>query len=138
MKNKKDIGVLTFTAIYSVIMIVIFVVTVFILSHEKLQSTEITKYIVETEYVYVAESDNVIDSEDLESDSIAVVESAFETLLVKEYLGKIGVFNAGGELVRVIDVYTKTLPEADRRMLEEGIEIMSEKQLYSIIQDYSS
>lgn len=138
MKNKKDIGVLTFTAIYSVIMIVIFVVTVFILSHEKLQSTEITKYIVETEYVYVTESDGGMDSDDLESDSIAVAESAFEALLAKEYLGKIGVFNAGGELVRVIDVYTKTLPEADRRMLEEGIEIMSEKQLYSIIQDYSS
>ena len=135
-KNKMNISILAFTAIYSVIMIVIFVGSVFILSHDKLQSTEITKYIVETEYVYITESADGNYSKD--SESIAVMESVFESLIAKEYLGKIGVFNTDGVLVRVIDVYTNTLPEADRHMLEEGIEIMSEKQLYSIIQDYSS
>lgn len=143
MKNeiKKDTGLLAFTALYSIIMIFILVATVFILSNKKQRSTEITKYVVETEYVYIVEQDRseqAESDEESESESLAVLESTFETLWVKEYSGKIGIFNADGEAVHIIDVYTKTLPEADRRLLEEGFEITSERQLASIIQDYSS
>ena len=41
-------------------------------------------------------------------------------------------------LLRIIEVYTKTLPEADRRLLGEGFEIVGDDQLNSIIEDYSS
>ena len=139
-KSKKGTGILAFTALYSVMMIFVLAATVFVLSHEKLQSTEITKYVVETEYVYITastESEETTVSESTE-ETIAVAESVFETLIVKEHLGKIGIFNSEGEAIHIIDVYTKTLPEADRRLLEEGFEITNEKQLASIIQDYSS
>ena len=55
-KSKKGTGILAFTALYSVMMIFVLAATVFVLSHEKLQSTEITKYVVETEYVYITAS----------------------------------------------------------------------------------
>ena len=57
---------------------------------------------------------------------------------VKEHSGIIGIFDQEGALVRVIEVYTKTLPEADRRLLGEGFEIVGDDQLNSIIEDYSS
>lgn len=137
-KNKKDTGILAFTALYSIVMIFVLAATVFVLSHEKLKSTETTRYIVETEYVYITEATSETESTESTEDTVQAAESVFETLWIKEHLGKIGIFNAEGEAVYIIDVYTKTLPEADRRLLEEGFEIVSEKQLASIIQDYSS
>ena len=112
MKNeiKKDTGLLAFTALYSIIMIFILVATVFILSNKKQRSTEITKYVVETEYVYIVEQDRSEQAESdekSESESLAVLESTFETLWVKEYSGKIGIFNADGEAVHIIDAYSK-------------------------------
>ena len=140
-RSKRDTGILAFTALYSVMMIFVLAATVFVLSHDKLKSTEVTKYVVETEYVYItasAQSEETTTFESTEEETIAVAESVFETLIVKEHLGKIGIFNSEGEAIHIIDVYTKTLPEADRRLLEEGFEITNEKQLASIIQDYSS
>ncbi len=56
---------------------------------------------------------------------------------VKEHNGQIGIFDAEGKLLKTIDTYVKTLPKADRDQLQEGIEIKSEKELYSIIEAYS-
>ena len=139
-KSKKGTGILAFTALYSVMMIFVLAATVFVLSHEKLQSTEITKYVVETEYVYItasAQSEETTTFESTEEETIAVAESVFETLIVKEHLGKIGIFKSEGEAIHIIDVYTKTLPEADRQLLEEGIWVSSQKELNSLIEDYS-
>ena len=58
--------------------------------------------------------------------------------VLKSYEGKIGVFTDGEKLVKVIDVYTKTLPETDRMLLKEGIRIVTKESLYSLIEDYSS
>ena len=140
-KEKKDTAILAFAAIYSIIMIFMLAGTVFILSHKKLRSTEITKYVVETEYVYLTQpitSEESATQETTEAESGPLTETEFEMLWAKEYSDKIGIFNSAGEAVYIIDVYTKTLPEADRRLLEEGFEITSAKQLASIIQDYSS
>lgn len=57
---------------------------------------------------------------------------------VCEYQGKIGIFLADGTLYDVLDIYVKTLPEADKRMLGEGIVIKNEAELRSIIEDYTS
>jgi len=137
-KEKKDTQVLAFTSLCSVIMIFILVFSVFILSNTRKKSTEVTKYVVETEYVYItAETSVQTESETLEEDTIAAVESAFETLVAKEYMDKIGIFDLDGELLYSIDVYAKSLPEADRLLLKEGITITEKKQLYDILQDYS-
>ena len=57
--------------------------------------------------------------------------------IVREYKGKIGIFLDNGELYQIIDVYVKTLPKADRDLLEEGIEIKSTDELRDIIEDYT-
>jgi diguanylate cyclase (GGDEF)-like protein len=57
--------------------------------------------------------------------------------IAKEYENKIGIFDTSGRLLRSIDIYTKTLPKADRALLREGIELRSEAELISLIEDYS-
>ncbi len=56
---------------------------------------------------------------------------------VKSYEGKIGIFTDNGTLVRVIDVYIKTLPKADRNLLEKGFIVTNESELRSVIEDYT-
>ena len=65
------------------------------------------------------------------------VESSEAVYTVKSYMGKIGIFSADGKLVRVLEVYVKTLPEADIRLLEEGFEVVGQAELNSIIEDYT-
>ena len=80
----------------------------------------------ETELVYV-----YVESETIESDT------DIKKWLVKEYEGKIGIFDNDGKLLQIIDTYIKTLPMEDRSLLREGIEICDEASLYSIIEAYS-
>ena len=81
----------------------------------------------ETEVVYVYKDQSI------ESDST----TSEEGWVVREYEEQIAVFRPNGTLVRVLDTYTKTLPEADRRLLREGIAIQTEAGLYSLIEDYT-
>ena len=56
-----------------------------------------------------------------------------------EYNRKIGVYsNESGKLLEVLDVLVVTLPKADREMLKEGIYAASEKELVSLVEDYTS
>ena len=87
----------------------------------------------EIEYVYVT-----LPTTDTKDDDVDVDAKVTQSYLIKEYMGKVGIFEKDGSLVRVIEVYTKTLPEADRRLLGEGFEIVGDDQLNSIIEDYSS
>ena len=88
-----------------------------------------------TEIVYIP-----IISEDV-SDATSDTEIESETqqaeYLVKSYEGKIGIFTDNGTLIRVIDVYIKTLPKADRRLLEKGFNVTCEAELRAILQDYT-
>jgi|GEM_PF-1171309 len=53
--------------------------------------------------------------------------------------GRIGVFVEGeSEPQLVLDVYVGTLPEADRRALEEGIFVPDYQTLLSLVEDYVS
>ena len=58
--------------------------------------------------------------------------------IVREYEERIGIFSDNGELLDVIDIYTKTLPATDQNLLREGIRISSEQALRAIIEDYSN
>ena len=88
-----------------------------------------------TEIVYIP-----IISEDV-SDSVTESESDTETqkteYLIKSHEGKIGIFTENGTLIRIIDVYIKTLPKADRRLLEKGFTVTDEAELRAILQDYT-
>ena len=88
--------------------------------------------VVEKEYVYLTqeapETQHTQGSDTSDSDEI---------YMVKEYFGRIGIFNSDGALLQVLEVYVKTLPEADKRLLGEGFEIVGKKRLNSIIEDYT-
>lgn len=87
--------------------------------------------VIETEHIYVFLGPEATDESQATS-------AADRVWIVREYGEKIGIFNEADELIDIIDVYTKTLPEADRLLLKEGIMVNSHKQLNSLIEDYSS
>ena len=58
------------------------------------------------------------------------------TWVVREHEEKIGIFSEDGVLLRVVDVYTKTLPKADRVLLREGIAVSSRQDLYALMEDF--
>ena len=129
---KKDKTLLTLIGTYSTVLLLAAIIGVTILSNRLTKPPQvITETVVETDYVYVymGTSPTTEQTDATEEERVWII---------REYEERIGVFSEGGELVKVIDVYTKTLPEADRRLLREGIRVTSEKQLYSIIEDYSS
>ena len=94
---------------------------------ESLMENEKIKYV----YIYIESmQDNTVSSPPTSENS--------DTWIIKSYLGKIGIFEKSGTLYKVLDVYVKTLPKADQRLLEEGFEVNSKEELYSIIEDYTS
>ena len=60
-----------------------------------------------------------------------------EEYTVKSHEGKIGIFYKEDTLIRIIDVYVKTLPKADQTLLEKGLLVTNEAELRSIIEDYT-
>ncbi len=103
--------------------------TVLVLTRLKAASTNVTP---QKEYVYVnAQKEAITTESGIEDEDIRI-------WIVKEYFEQIGVFNEDGELVRMIEIYVKTLPEADRILLREGIKLNSDKALEALIEDYTS
>ena len=124
---------LRFMTIYAIIMLIIVVCVAIASVNNKFTespSVEDSESITEilTEYVYIRQDTYATE---------ATVQTEPELYIVKEYLGQIGIFYFDGTLIDVLDVYIKTLPEADRRMLGEGISVDSKAKLNSIIEDYS-
>ena len=94
-------------------------------------SKEKPEIITVTEYVYINKEEDASIStgnDDIEG----------ENFLVKEHLGLIGIFSLeNGEIRYVIERYTKTLPEADKRLLREGFVVIGMNGIYSVIEDYT-
>lgn len=86
-----------------------------------------------TKYVYV----NSYVTEEQSSTSPLPDVDQKKSFLVKEHMGRIAVY-CGETLVDIIDIYTKTLPVADRAMLVEGIRVSSLTELNALIEDYNS
>ena len=57
---------------------------------------------------------------------------------VREHEGIIGVFDNGGELEYTVEIYIKTLPEKDRRLLRSGIYAKNREELLEILGDYNA
>jgi len=58
--------------------------------------------------------------------------------IMRENGGKISIYDAKTEnIIKTLDVYVFTLPESDREYLKQGIEIYSESELISLIEDYT-
>ena len=133
-KASERIIILRVMAVYAVAMLGL-LLTALLLRIPSKESTpqKIIQTVVEKEYVYLTKED--ADTQYNEGTDTST--SQDETYTVKEYFGRIGIFKSDGALMRVLEVYVKTLPEADKRLLGEGFEIVGKKQLNSIIEDYT-
>ena len=58
-----------------------------------------------------------------------------DTYTLKDYNGKIGIYQ-NDSLVYTLDVYVFTLPEKDKKLLNEGITFSNIEELYSAIEEY--
>lgn len=59
--------------------------------------------------------------------------------ILKEYNGRLAVFTGENTVPDYeLDVYTRHLPEYDRKQLEEGIPVQGYEQLTALIEDYIS
>ena len=57
---------------------------------------------------------------------------------LREHDGRIGIFESGNKTpLKILDVYTFTLPEADREALKRGIRVYSDEALLSLIEDFT-
>ena len=121
-------------AVYAVAMLGL-LLTALLLRIPSKESTpeKVIQTVVEKEYVYLTQED--ADTQYNEGTDTST--SQDETYTVREYFGRIGIFKSDGALMQVLEVYVKTLPEADKRLLGEGFEIVGKKQLNSIIEDYT-
>ncbi len=128
MKRKQF---LTMLSLFGLIMIIILCLSVGILAYS-IQKNKNALPAPQTEYIYVY----VPETESTESDTTSPTSESVGWIL-KEYHGQIGIFQRDGTLIHVIDTYIKTLPEADRSMLGEGIYADTEQELRALIQDYS-
>ncbi len=122
---------LTMTCVFGLTMLIILflAVAVFI---DSMQKNKAISPEIQTEYVYV-----YVPETGKEESSETEPTSELIGWTLKEHQGQIGIFQKDGTLIRVIETYVKTLPEADRSMLEEGIYADTEQALRSLIEDYS-
>ena len=125
MRKRKMIG--TLNVCYALTMLLILTVSVLIpIGAMKKGNHSVS---LETEYVYIYVNN---------TEAIAQTESSVsEGWLVRAYENRIGIFRQDGTLIRVLDTYIKTLPEADQKLLEEGISIESQAALNGLIEDYT-
>lgn len=128
---RKEGQLIALIGTYSAILLIVSILGISILS--KRQNEPSIKTVVETvlstEEVYIFVQ---MPPKDTTEDSGEVL------FIVREYEEKIGIFDRNGKLLRIIDIYTKTLPKTDRALLREGIELRSQAELDSLIEDYSS
>lgn len=128
---RKEGQLIALMGTYSAILLIVCILGISILS--KKQEAPKPEVIVETsikteEVYFYIDVDKKAESDANEGEILYIA---------KEYENKIGIFDTSGRLLRSIDIYTKALPKADRALLREGIELRSEAELISLIEDYS-
>ena len=126
--NKDNKYIAVISASFSIAFAVCLICTVIAVKERQYKTEENTEY----KYIYV----DVTKSFTTAKTELDLTPKS--TWIVKEYYGQIGIFTEDGTLVRTVEIYTKTLPEADRRLLREGIRITTKEALESLIEDYSS
>lgn len=132
-QSKIRIKYLRFMSLYA--LLILFALLFFLTTNKKTplgtEEQSDTAEISDTawEYVYVTPDAKPSPESSAESEEIVYT--------VKSYMDKIGIFTADGKLVEVLEVYVKTLPEADIRLLEEGFVVVGRAELNSIIEDYT-
>ena len=57
---------------------------------------------------------------------------------LKSVNGRVGVYTAEGDLIRLTDIEISTLPDQERRSLEQGIYTSSWKEILHLLQDFGA
>lgn len=60
----------------------------------------------------------------------------YDRFCIRESNGRVAVYTESGELVRLTDIPTATLPRSDRDALRNGIRFTSWKEVLSLLQDW--
>ncbi len=57
---------------------------------------------------------------------------------MREYGGKLAIFNDDGSVYKVYEINVGLLPEYDQKLLKDGIQITGEDELRARVEDYTS
>ncbi len=85
-------------------------------------------------FLMLSKIDNLAKANE-EEDKPVFEETAEIRYILKDYNGKIGVFE-NDSLIYTLDTYIFTLPEKDKKLLSEGIAVSSKEELYQILEEY--
>ena len=58
--------------------------------------------------------------------------------IMREYEGKLAVFNDDGTVYKIYEINVELLPEYDQKILKKGIQITGEEELRARVEDYTS
>ena len=58
--------------------------------------------------------------------------------IMREYDGKLAVFNDDGTVYKIYEINVELLPEYDQKILKKGIQITGEEELRARVEDYTS
>lgn len=128
----KRTRILAITWIYALILLSILLLSVSVLTLA-LRRSRSAEERVESTYVYVKQEDDQTEVPITETEP-PLEEGGW---IMQTYSNRIGIFKQDGTLLHVLDIYVKTLPEADRRLLGEGIPVQTRAELYALIEDYT-
>ena len=133
MRNNKSIILMLLS---SASLFLILIACVFVLNGKQKEPRIITETVTVTEtkpeYIYIE-----IPKETVDIYAPTLKEEADEEkYYIREHDGRVGIFNEDNVLIEMIDVYIKTLPEADKKLLKEGFSVIGEKALSAIKEDY--
>ncbi len=121
-----------YATVCSLLMLVILFITLFNTRKNDTNLNEHTpdKPQIQSEYVYVYVTPETTESNISDTESV-------NGWIIREHEGQIGIFTLDNVLINTLEVYTKTLPIADRNLLREGITVTTRKELFSVIEDYT-
>lgn len=90
-----------------------------------------------TSIIFSSKAENAVAAE--VSRNVSHTEKPSYSYIIKEYNGKLAVFETGSDVpFRITELDISTLPISDQTILNNGIEVSDSKELSRILEDYCS
>ena len=77
------------------------------------------------------------ETQEVQAEDHHSAQSVSQAWIVRAHGEQIGVFDLNGELEYVVDVYLITLPDADQKLLRDGIYVFGQERLTALMEDYT-
>ena len=118
------------------LLLVIAIIIIFILLRYPQNGKELNSGTPSSNILY---NSTAIASSSQESSGIIAMASKTDVYMLKEYEGRIGVYHNDDDIpYQQIDVDVSSLPDADQKLLKDGIKVYSIQDLNNRIEDYAS